>query len=236
MSEQGSDRGVSWSPVSKRRGGTARRARSVLSRARKVPVQRLRPELRRLPVRNESASSPRIGHLLRARRRELDLTLDELAGQVGLAKSFLSDVENDKASPSIASLLQLCSALSLSVGSLFTTVPNAVVRAEERPKIKFYGVGLADFLLTARSASRLLVLWTEVQPGGRGGKQPYSMPCDENFVLVISGSVVFEFDDERHVLNAGDALTYSARRPHNFSNPSARTPATVLFVMTPPPN
>ena len=52
----------------------------------------------------------------------------------------------------IASLLQLCSALNLSVGSLFTTKRGAVVRANERPQIKFYGVGLKDYLLTAREA------------------------------------------------------------------------------------
>ena len=207
--------------------------------ARPAAMPRSSQPLRRLPVpvRNESTSSPRIGHQLRARRRELNLTLEALAEAVCLTKGFLSDIENEKASPSIASLLQLCSALNLSVGSLFTPVRSAVVRAAERPQIKFYGVRLKDFLLTAPSASRLLVLWTEVQPGGRGGPQSYSMPCDENFVLVLSGSVIFTFDnDEQHVLNAGDALTYSARRPHNFANPSTDEAATVLFVMTPPPN
>lgn len=217
----------------KKRAAAVARARV---RSAPVALARSRAPLRQVPPRPDSTSSPRIGHLLRARRRELNLTLEALAAAVGLTKGFLSDIENDKASPSIASLLQLCSALNLSVGSLFTTVHSAVVRALERPQIKFYGVGLKDFLLTAPSASRLLVLWTEVQPGGRGGPQPYTMPCDENFVLVVSGSVIFTFEHERHVLNAGDALTYSARRPHNFTNPSSERVATVLFVMTPPPN
>src|SRR5262249_55716201 len=103
MGEQESDRGAAWTNVKKRRAGPQRRARPAPNASSKVPVHRMRPELRRLPARSDSPSSPRIGHLLRARRRELDLTLDALAAEVGLAKSFLSDVENDKASPSIAS-------------------------------------------------------------------------------------------------------------------------------------
>jgi transcriptional regulator with XRE-family HTH domain len=178
---------------------------------------------------------PRIGHILRAQRRQLDLTLHDLAEKVGLTKGFLSDIERDKAFPSIGTLLQLCGVLNIPVGRLFTTGRSAVVPAAERPQIKFGGKRLADFLLTAPGATRLLILWTEIQPGGSGGEKAYSVPCDENFILVISGKLLISFDDEHHLLNAGDALTYSARRLHNFRNPSPTNSTTVLFVMTPPP-
>ncbi|MFT4015069.1 MAG: cupin domain-containing protein [Paracoccus sp. (in: a-proteobacteria)] len=177
----------------------------------------------------------RFGAVLRERRRALDLTLNEVSTKTGLAKGYLSDIERDKTSPSVASLVSLCDALNLPVGDLFAPSPNVLVRAQERQPIKFGGTGVSDHLLTPSQGVRMQAIWSEIVPGGTGGEQLYSLRSEEELVLVISGDLALNIEGEETVLHQGDSLTFDPRRPHSFRNPSADTPATAVFIMTPPP-
>ncbi|GMB79311.1 helix-turn-helix domain-containing protein [Shinella zoogloeoides] len=182
-----------------------------------------------------SKQSPRIGHLLRGRRRELDLTLDAVAEATSLTKGFLSEVERDKTSPSVASLVRLCEVLNMPVGDLFSSPESAIVRADERAPIKFGGTGVSDHLLTPSSSVRFQAIWSEIEPGGTGGEQLYSLRAEEEFVIVVSGELALVLEDETFILKEGDAMTFDPRRPHTFYNPSKTEPTTTIFVMTPRP-
>ena len=57
----------------------------------------------------------RLGERIRARRKELDLSLRELADAVSLTSSFLSLIERDQSSPSIESLRKISEALEVPV-------------------------------------------------------------------------------------------------------------------------
>lgn len=175
------------------------------------------------------------GGLLRERRRALDLTLNDVSARTGLTKGFLSDVERDKTSPSVASLVSLCDALDLPIGELFSASQNVLVRAAERQPIKFGGMGVSDHLLTPSRGARMQAIWSEIAPGGTGGDQLYSLRAEEELVLVIHGELALNIEGEETVLQEGDAMTFDPRRPHSFRNSSDVTPTTALFVMTPPP-
>ncbi|HVJ35646.1 MAG TPA: cupin domain-containing protein [Terriglobia bacterium] len=193
------------------------------------------PQTKRRVAKSEPMKSgPAIGALLRARRQSLDLTLDDVAAAAEMTKGFLSDVERDKASPSVASLVRLCDVLNLPVGSLFSSVGSAVVRKDERVPIKFGGSGIQDYLLSPSSAARGQAILSEIAPGGGGGAGLYTLRCEEEFVLVLNGSVIIVVEDEETVLRAGDAMTFDPRRPHTFRNTSASKPAQALFMMMPP--
>ena len=58
--------------------------------------------------------------LLRAVRRERGLTLEELAAATGLTKSYLSKVERELSTPSIAVALKVARALDVDVARLFS--------------------------------------------------------------------------------------------------------------------
>ena len=74
--------------------------------------------MRALPV--SPSHRVRIGSKLRAARTTHGYTLEQLARATGLTKGFLSRVERDETSPSVATLLTLCEVMSIDVGSLFT--------------------------------------------------------------------------------------------------------------------
>ena len=64
-------------------------------------------------------AGPPIGAKLRSTRMAQGLTLAQVAESSGLSKGFLSRLERDETSPSVATLVQLCQVLSLPVGALF---------------------------------------------------------------------------------------------------------------------
>lgn len=179
--------------------------------------------------------SPRIGHLLRERRRQLDLTLDAVAEATTLTKSFLSDIERDKTSPSVASLVKLCEVLGMPVGDLFNSSQSAIVRAGERTPIRFGGTGVSDHLLTPSGSTRLQAIWSEIEPNGTGGEQLYALRSEEEFVIVLSGELAIRLEEETFILGVGDSITFDPRRLHTFYNPSASAPTKAIFVMTPRP-
>ena len=90
----------------------------------------------------------RIGARLRAARRSRGLTLDRVAEMTALTKGFLSRLERDEVSPSVASLVAVCDAVGIRVGELFQTPATSLVRAGEGRPINFGGRGVREELLT----------------------------------------------------------------------------------------
>ncbi len=187
------------------------------------------------PSRKTLRQAAQIGPLLRERRRQLYLTLETVAEAAEITKGFLSEVERDKASPSVATLVRLCEVLNLSVGSLFAQTGSAVVRAEERVPIKFGGIGVSDYLLTPSGAAKSQVVFSNLAPGATGGDALYSLRSEEEFVFVLQGCVDIVVEGNTIRLKEGDAMTFDPRRPHTFRNSSKTKPARALFILTPPP-
>ena len=70
----------------------------------------------------------RIGAQLKAARLAARMSMAEVAEQAGLTKGFVSKLERDLANVSVASLIRLCDALGVSVGSLFQAPTGEVIR------------------------------------------------------------------------------------------------------------
>ena len=79
-----------------------------------------------------------LGRKIRDLRLRRGLTVQQLADASGLSKGFISQVENDRTSPSLATLRDLATALRTSVAYLVVEDDPTlhVVRAAERPRIR----------------------------------------------------------------------------------------------------
>jgi transcriptional regulator with XRE-family HTH domain len=190
--------------------------------------------MRPLPV-SPSNNEIRIGSRLRAARQAHGYTLDQLASAAGLTKGFLSRVERDETSLSVASLITLCEVMSLDVGSLFSVPDVALVRRDGAPAINLGGAGVDERLMTPRGQSRVQVVHTDAEPGGTGGSDFYTINCEYEVVYVIAGSIEMLFTDRRVQLAAGDALTFPGGEPHTWVNSSPTEPAELIWVLTPAP-
>jgi transcriptional regulator with XRE-family HTH domain len=191
-------------------------------------------EVRRV-ARPHDPAEALIGARLRTARHSAGLTLAAVAEQAGLTKGFLSRLERDEVSPSVASLVTVCGVLGIGVGALFEAPETSLVRAGEAPLINFGGKRLREYLLTAGSQRQLQVIRSLVEPGGGGGPELYALACDVEFVYVLAGELRLLLPGEVVDLEAGDAFTMPGTTPHTWLNPSTTLTAEVLWVLTPAP-
>jgi transcriptional regulator with XRE-family HTH domain len=184
-----------------------------------------------------AAASPelQLGPRIRALRQARKITLRELAGRAGVTESFLSQVEREVTSPSIASVQKIARGLDLAIAELFTEeVPHGrLVRRGERRRIAYPGLGAVDEFLTSGLDGRMQVILSTIEPGGGTGDEAYAHESDEEVVIVLSGTLELWVHEERYVLEAGDTVTYSSRLKHRNRNIGTGT-AVVLFCLTPP--
>ena len=176
-----------------------------------------------------------LGARIRAMRLAQGQTLRRLAAQAGVTESFLSQVERGVASPSIASVQRIARALDQTIAQLFAEQEShgELVRADERRRVSYPGLGAVDEFLTRDPDGRLQVILSTIEPGGGTGDEPYSHESDEECVIVLEGELDLWVGDERYRLHAGDAVTHSSRVPHRNTNPGPGV-ARVLFCITPP--
>lgn len=172
-----------------------------------------------------------IGSRLRVARRAQRLTIDEVARVTGLTKGFLSRVERDITSPSVASLTAICDVLSISIGSLFERPAVQFVAAGTGPRLNLGGIDAEERLLSPRAEDRLQVIRARVEPGGHGGAEPYSVSADFDLLHVLAGSVTVSFTGSRWELGPGDALSFSGREPHTWA--AGATGAELIWVLAP---
>ena len=176
-----------------------------------------------------------IGRSLRDARRRRGLTLKAVAQEAGVTESFLSQVERDIASPSIATLRRIAVALGTTIGTLLDSAgPHGrLVRKGQRRVIGYAGLGARDEFLTDGPNARLQVIESFIEPGGGTGPDAYAHESDEECLIVLEGCLELWVGDEHYRLEAGDAIRYASRVAHRNQNPGPGS-ARVLFVLTPP--
>lgn len=172
-----------------------------------------------------------IGPRLRSARRAQQLTIDEVAHVTGLTKGFLSRVERDVASPSVASLISLCEVLSIPVGSLFEEPDVQFVPAGSGAKVNLGGIETAERLLSPRSESRVQVIRSVVAGQGHGGEELYAVAADVDVLHVLSGEVEVRFSDREWRVGPGDTLTFRGHEPHTWRVISEG--AEVIWILVP---
>ena len=80
------------------------------------------------------------------------------------------------------------------------------------------------------TGEKLELIHYHYQPGSRFARHEHEA---EQLTIVLSGTLVFEFDDETVQLNAGDALLIASNRPHGAFVPEESEPAETYNLFTP---
>lgn len=173
-----------------------------------------------------------IGVKLRSTRLAQSLTIADVATATGLSTGFISRVERDENSPSVATLVTLCQVLSLPVGSLFEAPENEVIALSDAPRINMGGSNAVERLLTPRGESRVQVLRSFLEPGAIGGDELYTINCDVETVHVLSGALRVRLVGGTVELATGDTMTLVGREPHSWEN-SAHTHTEIIWTIVP---
>src|SRR5437762_11975779 len=108
-----------------------------------------------------------LGKKIRDLRFRRGLTVQQLAELSGLSKGFISQVENDRTSPSLATLRDLARALDTTVAYLVVEDEQGphIVRGRERPIVPSQSLSRIE-VLSAQPRRNLELLIIELPPGG----------------------------------------------------------------------
>jgi len=177
-----------------------------------------------------------IGERLRLARQERGLSLTALSEQTDVSVGAISNIERGASSPSIRTLLNITSALGISIGDLFEDVslmaspgPGFVVRRRERRKLKFWRTGITKELLTNVDQVDIELFYLTIEPHGSTGDAYTHRGEEAGFV--IEGELELTVDGETVLLRAGDAFGFRSTRPHSFSNSTGQL-SRVLWINT----
>ena len=161
-----------------------------------------------------------IGRVVRAFRKELDMTVAELAKVAGLSTGMLSKIEHGLTSPSLATLQRLAGALHVPVTTLFRSF-------EEERDASFVkaGQGLNIERRGTRAGHQYQLLGHTLEK--RIGVEPYLITLTDKsdvfpifqhsgveFIYMLQGKVQYRHGDKIYTLTRGDSLSFDADAPH----------------------
>ena len=187
------------------------------------------------PTDDTTGEDRELGRRIRAHREEAGRSLRDVAEDVGVSESFLSQIERGVASPSIATLRGISDSLGTSIGALFEGPEGngSVVRHAERRRLSHPRREWEEYMLTPPGSRRLQVIMGVIEPGAGSGREPYTHNSDEECVIVLKGRMHVRVANDAYELAKGDSVTFESRLPHSYRNPGPGR-SEVLWVMTPP--
>lgn len=174
-----------------------------------------------------------IGLRIKELRLKAGLTQEELADRCELTKGYISQLENDLTSPSIATLEDILLALGSNIVNFFS-------EAKTEEKVVFTK---DDYFEKVTDTQRLTWLVTNSQKNEMepirltlevGAKSDDDMPHEgEEFGYIISGTIRLTIGGNSYELNAGDTFYYAANKTHSVEN-VGRERAELIWVSAPP--
>lgn len=177
------------------------------------------------------SGQPKVGPLIRARRRQLHLTLEELAGAAGISVGYVSQVERDLATPSLGTLAQIARSLDVGVDYFIATpdVGNALSRAGERQSFSVSGSSIVYERIGTDFAGNVLSSFLlSIPPGYRSETVSHE---GEEIIYLLEGELTVCVEPDEMVLRTGDGFHFRGNRPHSWRNATDR-PARLLWTGT----
>lgn len=172
-----------------------------------------------------------IGQRIRSRRKELGLTLQQLATRADLSAPFISQAERNLTTPSLWSLMSLAKALEVELG-YFMALPHTdqiVFRADAPNRIAIDSVVEYVDLASDFPDRKLDAVLVRVPP-------KFGFPTDfhngEIFRYVIAGELFAVAGDVETTLRTGDGMHFDGRMAHYVRNDSD-SDVLLLYVGTP---
>ena len=176
-----------------------------------------------------------IGQRIRSHRQSNHLTLKQLAEKVGCTDAYLSQIENGRVSPSIASLKRIASALQSKITDFFVEGQDddpVVLKPDQRISLSLdrWNAEIQSLVVNPKN-KRMQPFYTIIQPGG-GSHGLYSH-VGEEFGIVLKGELEIDLGRHVHLVQENESFYYSSSQPHSWTNPG-KSETIVVWVISPP--
>lgn len=181
-----------------------------------------------------------VGTRLKAIREAAGLSQRELARRAGVTNGTISLIEQNRNSPSVASLRKVLQGIPMTLAEFFSQeIPAAeqiVFRAGELVELAndHAGEGHGISLKQVGDAAKwgLQILYETYPPGADTGRSMLQHTSSEGGV-VISGRFELTVGEDKYILGPGDSYLFDSQQPHRFRNPFDE-PCVIVSACTPP--
>ncbi|NCB52081.1 MAG: XRE family transcriptional regulator [Clostridia bacterium] len=157
-----------------------------------------------------------LGEKIKLVRKRLGYTLQELSHKTNLSVGYLSNIERNATSPTVATLEILCNALRIDIVELMEAArsPSPLQKQSERPRVYADRDGILENAVVENEAYRCTVHTMNPDykddishPGGNTG----DILCYQ-----LSGASELDMDGVTYLMEAGDTIFIKANTPHSF--------------------
>jgi uncharacterized cupin superfamily protein len=179
----------------------------------------------------------KLGALLRAIRNTRQFTIKDVAAKAGISSSLLSQIERNRISPSLDTLLQLLEVYGVSPDKFFkdyeTQSQVEIIRKNERKIYKRKGFSYEKLCGESQTKGNhsFNAFFLELAPGQERGDAEDGH-LGRELGIIISGSAQLIYGEEQHQLQTGDAVSFFSQIPHLIRNTSD-TLLQAYWVVTP---
>jgi len=176
----------------------------------------------------------KIGEKIKELRIYNGLTQQELADRCELSKGFISQVERELTSPSIATLMDILESLGTNIKDFFNeqidekiVFKKDDVFSSENKELNH----LIHWIIPNAQKNRMEPIIIELLSGGSSKRED---PHDgEEFGYVLSGAVVIHLGKQSYRVRKGEAFSFKPIMTHYITN-AVKGKSAVLWVSTPP--
>lgn len=175
-----------------------------------------------------------IGEKIKRLRIKKDLTQEELADRCELTKGFISQLERDLTSPSIATLVDILEGLGTNLSDFFNERPEEKIVFTEEDFFVSENEELnytTNWIIPNAQKNMMEPILVEIDSYGQT-KEDYPHEGEE-FGYVLNGNIIIHLGDDEYKVRAGESFYYKANLYHYISNPG-KTKARVVWISTPP--
>lgn len=177
-----------------------------------------------------------LGEKLRELRIQRKMTLGEVAEAAQISKSYLSNLENDRSNPSLATLQAITNHYEVPLAALFEYTASkrsmTVVRKNQRKTYRLPDSAVQREFLSPNVQGKLEAVLTIAERGETSGPEPFAHEGEE-FGLILEGCLRYYVGNESCILNEGDSIYFDCSLPHRWENIGEGI-AKAIWVSTPP--
>ena len=178
------------------------------------------------------------GQKLREIREKKNITLKEVAEKAGVSESLISQIERNKVSPAIETLLNIINVLDIDMEYLFSEFKQSkavhLVKKVDRDHFTLKNV-LYERLSKTYSPGNtpsMEAYYMEIQPGSEKGSAEYGH-IGQELGIILEGTGELKYGTETYQLSPGDSLSFSSDIPHILRN-SGSSVLKAYWIITPP--
>jgi transcriptional regulator with XRE-family HTH domain len=177
-----------------------------------------------------------ISNRIKERRRDKNITVQELASRANVSKGLISQIENSRTIPSLIVLIDIIKALEVDMNVFFKNIHSAgsnfplIIRRQAEydhfEKEHAEGFHYQRIFTQSIKNSTVDIVILELEPDAH---RPQVETEAYEYKYILKGSIEYQFGEESYILHEGDSMLFDGRISHTPKN-KGKEKASMLVI------